>query len=748
MSQSVKEFVRQSGVDVRQSPNYNSNSNNNFARELEEQMWRDERARQERMARREDIARGQQFFREPVRPELQQRQVPPMAMRPPPPPPPTRSRFARFENNSPLENEFADVNVNKLVNNAMREPINISEFENDDVPPINEAAFERALAEMNPAVVNEFADLSSIEISPLRPGMFNAGVDSGYGQKDVVTDLRQIIVKKPLPKMRIADGLYIETKEIVGRYGQQKVALRHTRNLGLKGNMNVSLVTVEFKMVISNENGESQGTNVNIYKNGKIRFSGGLLVSHMSTQPELVRRYIVNNYTDKKPYFYGPIQFNNLSGQFSVNGVFNMPNIQQKFSRYGSVVYEPELQPMMYVTMNGYTLNITKAGTIQIMGAKNTAILENAYKATSQLIRQFTVGQDIIIKKTRASPKRKSKPKRKTKVVSPPKPKRIIKRKTKNSPLNKNQINALKIDGKKCERMDKKELIDLARKMGVVNFRIKNGNSTRDMYKREICDAIKKKSKIKTTKVKNVSLSGKGSTFRIGRKLCRDMTLPQIKQIAQVLKINTNGKQKKDDLCKKIESVRNNMNKPKPPPPPKPTKREVQREKKAKVQNQKTQQRVKRVGLDNNSIRKDLEKQYGKTWMNRYKPNLNQDIRNIKNAASRVSANNRNKALGVPKKMVVDKIKKDMVRNWKMQRKRNLERNYVMKNVNVTGVPNNMKNRWRQAAANEALRRNKAMTAKQFTALKKKWLKGMASIKGNGNARRNIGAARARIETL
>ena len=46
MSQSVKEFVRQSGVDVRQSPNYDSNNNNNFARELEEQMWRDERARQ------------------------------------------------------------------------------------------------------------------------------------------------------------------------------------------------------------------------------------------------------------------------------------------------------------------------------------------------------------------------------------------------------------------------------------------------------------------------------------------------------------------------------------------------------------------------------------------------------------------------------------------------------------------------------------------------------------------------------
>ena len=82
MSQSVKEFVRQSGVDVR-SPD--SNSNNNFARELEEDMFR----RQDRMARREEIARGQQFFREPTRPELQQRRVPP---------PPRRSRFA---NNSP-----------------------------------------------------------------------------------------------------------------------------------------------------------------------------------------------------------------------------------------------------------------------------------------------------------------------------------------------------------------------------------------------------------------------------------------------------------------------------------------------------------------------------------------------------------------------------------------------------------------------------------------------------------------------
>ncbi len=40
MSQSVKEFVRQSGVDVQNS---DSNSNNNFARELESDMFRRQR---------------------------------------------------------------------------------------------------------------------------------------------------------------------------------------------------------------------------------------------------------------------------------------------------------------------------------------------------------------------------------------------------------------------------------------------------------------------------------------------------------------------------------------------------------------------------------------------------------------------------------------------------------------------------------------------------------------------------------
>ena len=732
MSQSVKEFVRQSGVDVR-SPD--SNSNNNFAQELEEDMFR----RQDRMARREEIARGQQFFREPTRPELQQRRVPP---------PPRRSRFAQFENNSPLENEFADINIDKLVNNALKEPINTSEFDNMNLNPINEAAFEKGLAEMNPNTINEFGALTDLEISPLKPGLFVGTINKSFG-KEVRLDLLPILMKKPLGKTPIGQGLYIDTKEIKGIYGQFKTGFSHTKEGGPKGSINKPFASVQIMVTVS-DGVNSQGGLCNIYRNGKILFRNGFVGTNIANQPELIRRFIVDNYTQKEPFLYSPIEYNNLSGQFSINGIFtNLTRMQMKFSKYGSTSYEPELSPMLYVTMKGYTLNISKSGTVQIIGAKSPAIMENAYKAVTPLIREFYRDGDVKIDKT----KRKTKAKRKTKTkVSPPKKtKPIVKRK---APLTNNQINALKIDGKKCDRMSRDELKTLARKMGILSFRIKNGPTTRDMRKDEICAAIKAKSKTKnvtvknTNKNKNVKLSGTGSTFRIGGKLCRDKTLTEIKQFAALLKINTSGKQTKDALCKQIEKSRNNLAKPKPPPPPKPTKRNVQKEKKAQVQTEKMKERVKRVGLDDNSIRKDLEKQYGKAWMNRYKPNLTQDVRNIKNAASRVNSNDKNKALGVPKKMVVNRIKKDMVSRWKMQRKRNLERNYVMKNVNVTGVPNNMKNKWRQAAANEALRRNKILTAKQFAGLKKKWLKGMKNIIGNGNARRNIGAARARIETL
>ena len=711
MSQSVQEFVRQSGVNV-QSPDSASNSNNNFARELEADMFRREReqAREARMR-----AAG---FREPTRPELLQRPPPGL-------PAPRPSRFAQFENNnSPLENEFSDLNIDKLVNNALKEPINTSEFEN-----------------MNP--INEFTD--NLEISPLKPGMFNATINRPFG-KDPRLDLIPIMMKKPLGKTPIGEGLYIDTREMRGIYGQFKTGFSHTKEAGPKGNINKTFASVQIMMTVSNGT-ESQSATFNIYRNGKVRFSGGFVGTNITTQPELIRRFVVENYTQKQPFLYSPIEYNNLSGQFSINGIFsNLTRASMKFSKYGSVSYEPEITPMLYVTMNGYTLNISKSGTIQIIGAKSPAVMENAYKAISPLIREFYRDGDITLG-VKAKPKRKTKAKK----VSPKKTKAVVKR---GVPLSNSQINALKLDGKKCERMDKKELKDLARKMNIVNLRIKTESGTRDMTKKEICEAIKGKSKAKTAtmrninKNKNVSLAGTNNTFRVGRKLCRDMKLDEIKRFAALLKINTNGKQTKDVLCKQIEKVRNNMTKPLPPAP---SKRQVQQTKAKQVVDKKTEVKAKKVGIDENSIRKDLTKLYSKTWMNRYKPNLTQDIKNVKNAINKIGKQNRDKTIGLPKKMVVDKIKKQMVSNWKMQRKRELEKKYITNMVNTNGLSNNLKNEYRRMAANymmNMLNQKKQPTAKRMSEYKKRWIKTRANAMRNATPTKINRSVKARVEKM
>jgi hypothetical protein len=378
--------------------------------------------------------------------------------------------------------------------------------------------------------------------------------------------------------------------------------------------------------------------------------------------------------------------------------------------------------------------------------------MENAYKAISPLIREFYRDGDITLG-VKKKPKRKTKAKK----VSPKKTKAVVKRRV---PLSNSQINALKLDGKKCERMDKKELKDLARKMGILSLRIKdpdNGKGTRDMTKKEICQAIKGKSKAKTATVrntnknKNVSLAGTNNTFRVGRKLCRDMKLDEIKRFAALLKINTNGKQTKDALCKQIEKVRNNMTKPLPPPPPVPSKRQVQQTKAKQVVNKKIEVKAKKVGIDENSIRKDLTKLYSKTWMNRYKPNLTQDVKNVKNAINRINKQNRDKTLGVPKKMVVDKIKKQMVNNWKRERKRELEKKYITNMVNTNGISNNLKNQYRRAAVNYAMNminNNKKPTAKTVSAYKKRWLKSRANAMRNAAPKKRNSQVKARIEKM
>jgi TATA-box binding protein (TBP) (component of TFIID and TFIIIB) len=706
MDQKVKEFVNQSGVEVR-SPDSNSN-NNNFARELEDTMVRKERER----------AAG---FRTPprqIRPLPRQVQVPVRLQRNLVNDRSYEGAFKQFEN------EFSNDNLNsdneKMINNLMRE---FEEPKSGSIP---------------------------LEMTKINPGMFNATVDSGFSQKNVLVNLKTILAKRPIGKTPIGEGLYIDTREIKGIYGQFKTGFSHTREAGPKGDMSKNFFSAQLMLTLSNDI-ESKGATVNFYRNGKIRFSGGFVGTNITNQPELIRNFIVNTYTEKQDFFYNPFIYNNLSGQFRINGVFkNLTEIARNAQKYGMtrVSYEPELAPFLYAYFGESKFILSGSGNVQISGAKNPTDMLNAYDFGKKFVQELNADNQISVtgvfdKGVKATTKAKAKPKTKSK--SPPK------RKYTKRILTTNQVNAIVINSKMCARMKKTELVDLARRMGVVNFRTKVEDGSRVATKDEICTRIKKKTgnKVSFKNVnKNVPLTGSGNTFKVGRKICGDMKKDEILRIAEILKIKPDTKDTKTTLCKKIEQVRNNLAKPKPnssPKPPPSTKRQVQRTATNAKRDVKKGEVMKKRGLDENSIRKDITKLYGDKWMKRYTPNLNQDVRNMKSTLNII---NRKNKTGVAFKKDIDQVKKTVVSRWKMERKRELEAKYLMNTVSVNGIALNLRNNYRRAAANYIMNRKTVPSNNRMVEYRKYWLKFRANANLDGGAKGVNRTVRARVEKV
>ena len=419
------------------------------------------------------------------------------------------------------------------------------------------------------------------------------------------------------------------------------------------------------------------------------------------------------------------------------------------------VNYEPELSPFLYAYFGENKFILSTSGNVQISGAKNPGDMARAYDFGKKFIRDLYSDDQINVTGV-FDEGVKPKTKAKAKAKATPKPKPKSKKTYTKRVLTTNQANAVRIDDKRCARMKKPELVDFARRMGVVNFRTKLTDGSRVATKEEICERIKKKTGKKNVtfrnKNKNVPLTGSNKTFKIGRKTCVDMTKGELIRVAAILDIAVNKKETKAGICKKIEIVRNRLNKPKtppPPPPPKRTKMEVRKNEAAAKRNVKKAETMKKRGLDDNSIRKDINKLYGVTWMNRYKPNLNQDVRNIKSALNLINKRNTS---GIVFKRDADKVKKAVVSQWKRERRRELEKKYLMNNINVTGIAFNLRNDYKRAAANyimtNLVNQKKKPTDKRMAAYRKYWLKFRANMNTNGNSGRVNRTARARVEKI
>ena len=662
MSQQLKEFVNQSGVEVSPTSISTTASNNNLARELEANL-------------------------------LKKQEFPP--------------RLEKNIINNTNYGEFAQF-MNSNSNNNM--------------PSLNENAAQALFAPSPPKI--------ELSFSKLNPGMFNATVNKEFPREGELIDLKKILMRTPTPKTPISEGLYIDTREIIGRYGAMQEGFSHTREYGTRGNINRRFFTVQIKVIVSNGI-ESKGATVNFYKNGKIRFSGGFIGTNIASQPELIRRFIVNTYSEKEAFLYNPFEYNNLSGQFRINGNFkNFSSIaSQKQRVYASVGvtkldFEPELSPFMYVHYKGHKYIFSESGNVQISGSPSPADMLVAYNDAIALIKLMNTNGDVEItgqvpkELTKGAPKKRG-PKKKIGPRTPVK-------KTKTEPKKKrNSVFNIQINGIQCMRFSKEQLTDLAKKLGVVGI-------TKSTKKEDLCKKINavvnKNSATIKNKGKNVKLSGTNKDFKLGKTKCKTYgTKEDLIRVAKIMKIDITPKETKDTLCKKIEKARNMMIAPKPKPPTPPPKKVVRQQKAQEKKNVKATQVMTKRGMNNTSIRKDLIKLYGKRWMDRYNkvmPSLNNDIREVRSRIAKMSGGNKT---GIPFKKNVDDVKKSLVSKWKRERVRNLEKKYVMNSLNTGGIPRPFVNAYKAAATKYVLIHSPTKT--QLAKYKKSWLSNAMNTK-------------------
>jgi hypothetical protein len=207
----------------------------------------------------------------------------------------------------------------------------------------------------------------------------------------------------------------------------------------------------------------------------------------------------------------------------------------------------------------------------------------------------------------------------------------------------------MKIGGRKCDRLTKPVLLDVAKKLGVVGVRQKN-------TKNVICSALD-------------AIEKGTSNLKVDGKLCRTMKKDQLIAMALSKGITIDDKDTVKTLCQKLQ------NKPNTPNTPNSLANEMERALLKRNRNVTNQRRK----LNDTGIRNDLVRMYGKKWMTKYGKvmDLNKNVRDVKRELNKAEKNNSlnvTSSNGVIRKMVANDIKKAMVKDMKLNQENTLKK--------------------------------------------------------------------------
>ena len=522
-----------------------------------------------------------------------------------------------------------------------------------------------------------------LKIGKFHPGMYNVLVNKKFSKDEKRVDLQYILKQKPKGHAQIAPGLTLDLNEIKGYYGRFQTGAIHTSNFGLKGDLNKEFFSVQLSGYTMDGTERKNFTFV-IYSNGKIRFSGGFLgSSNLKKQPEALRKYLIDTYTQKQGFLYNEIEYNNIAGFFNTNVNFDLTRIsQQNPVKAQSISYESELTPFLYMTYKDHNFVLSTksgklgSGVVQVQGESDPDDLENAYKVGVDMVKLlhvlgYTMGlvnRNVnlpklpIMKSVKAStcpkPRRppckdgfevRKNPQGSECCFKIPKKRGTTKKKTtpKNVSISYDKDGTMKIGGRKCDRLTKPVLLDVAKKLGVVGVRQKN-------TKNVICSALD-------------AIEKGTSNLKIDGKLCRKMKKDQLVAMALSKGITIDDKDTVKMLCDKLQDKPNSPNS---------LANEMEYALKMKRSRNITNQKRR---LNDTGIRNDLVKMYGKKWMTKYGKvmDLDKNVRDVKRELNKAEKNNslnvttRN---GVIRKMVANDIKKAMVKNMKLNQENTLKK--------------------------------------------------------------------------
>ena len=522
-----------------------------------------------------------------------------------------------------------------------------------------------------------------LKIGKFHPGMYNVLVNKKFSKDEKRVDLQYILKQKPKGHAQIAPGLTLDLNEIKGYYGRFQTGAIHTSNFGLKGDLNKEFFSVQLSGYTMDGTERKNFTFV-IYSNGKIRFSGGFLgSSNLKKQPEALRKYLIDTYTQKQGFLYNEIEYNNIAGFFNTNVNFDLTRIsQQNPVKAQSISYESELTPFLYMTYKDHNFVLSTksgklgSGVVQVQGESDPDDLENAYKVGVDMVKLlhvlgYTMGlvnRNVnlpklpMMKSVKAStcpkPRRppckdgfevRKNPQGSECCFKIPKKRGVSKKKAtpKNVSISYDKDGTMKIGGRKCDRLTKPVLLDVAKKLGVVGVRQKN-------TKNVICSALD-------------AIEKGTSNLKVDGKLCRTMKKDQLIAMALSKGITIDDKDTVKMLCDKLQDKPNSPNS---------LANEMEYALKMRRSRNITNQKRR---LNDTGIRNDLVKMYGKKWMTRYGKvmDLDKNVRDVKRELNKAEKNNslnvttRN---GVIRKMVANDIKKAMVKDMKLNQENTLKK--------------------------------------------------------------------------